>query len=64
MTIAVPLFADPFSDSYQDDGKAGLGLRGVAFMTVLAVFFDGFGGSGENLAFFCLFYKYSAKRRP
>ena len=34
----------------QDDGKGGLGLRGVAFMTVLAVL--------ENtLPSFCLSYK-------
>ena len=38
---------------YQDDGKGGLGLRGVAFMTVLAVF-DGFGGSGKHLVLLLL----------
>ena len=33
----------------QDDGQGGLGLRGVAFMTVFGGF-DCFGGSGEHLA--------------
>ena len=33
--------------------KRGLSLRGVAFMTVLAVLM-GFGGSGEHLALFLL----------
>ena len=38
-----------FSFISQDDGKGGLGLRGVAFMTVLTV-----GGSGEHLALLLL----------
>ena len=45
----------------QDDGKGGLSLRGVAFMTVLAVF-DGFGGSGEHLALLLLALQNTGQR--
>ena len=38
---------------HQDDGKRGLGLRGVAFMTVLAVLMV----LESTLSSLCLFYK-------
>ena len=42
--------------------KEGLGLRGVAFMTVLAVL-TGFGGSGERLALLLLVLQNTVPRK-
>ena len=39
--------------SFQDVGKEGLSLRGVAFVTVFGDL-DGFGGSGRHLALLVL----------
>ena len=44
----------------QDDGKGGLGLRGVAFMTVLAVL-TVLPVLESTLPFFCLCYKIQHK---
>ena len=41
---------------YQDDGKGGFGLRGVAFMTVWAVL-TVLAVLESTLSFFCLSYK-------
>ena len=46
---------------YQDRGKGGLSLRGVAFMTVLAVL-TVFGGSAKHLALLLLLLENTVPR--